>query len=165
MSIALSSHAQVWFYVNETLEVEINKDTKKKFLRDFLKEKNSTEIEFNPSSYSNFPFRLKNRKGNWMLYNLNDENVFMEKEAEKYSFQFPTELQEDMGFTWATRKGKTYWVNLNREQLETKLGFEKVKVVTKLDTVQYYDANKQTYEDEVNESIYKITVYNGEKWA
>ncbi len=160
----IPSQAQVWFYVNDTLEVEINKKTKVEYLNSFLKEKKATKIEFNSNPYSDFPFRLKNKKGNWMLFDLYEE-ILLEKETRKYSFQLPTKLQENMRFTWATRKGKTYWVNLDYEQIETKLGFEQVSIFTKKDTVQYYNANKETYEDEVNESIYKITVYNGEKWG
>ncbi|GGE38250.1 hypothetical protein [Psychroflexus planctonicus] len=149
----LPTNAQFWFYVNDTLEVPITKETKPEDVKVFLKEYKATDIEFNPNAESDFQFRLKNKKGNWMLFDAMNEAIFMEKQTKNFSFQFPSAYQEKMYFTWAKRKNKWYWVNTYKQEIEEKLAF---------DEVQKIPAQSQEHQDY---SKVKIKVKNQNKWG
>ena len=134
--------AKAQFFNNEKTdeEYEITPQTNKRIIKAFLKEQKTTAIEFNPNASARFPFRLKNRKGNWMLFDLEEDAVFMEKKSNRYSFQFPTTVMENSGFTLATHKGKTFLVHLSGNgKTETKMGFDEVTVLTRQDTLYRYD--------------------------
>jgi hypothetical protein len=156
----LSSHAQIEFYYGEFEErYEINRETDEDIINAFLKEYKATAIEFNPISATSFPVRIKNKKGNWMLFEEGwaRAEAFMTKKAKRYSFQFPNPAQEDIQMTWATRKGYAYWVNLEDKSIEKRMRFDEVKVTTK--TVQ------DRFIDEKVERIDKIAVRIDDKWG
>lgn len=158
---SLNTFAQIEFFYGNPKEIyEINQDTDPQILNSFLKNQKATEIEFNPNPNSSYPFRVKNNKGNWTLFHLYYGTSFMNKESSRYSFEFPTKYQEGMYFTWATKENKTYWVDLENQEVETKVGFEEVRISMKKDTI-FLDSGRE----DIFEVIDKITVRNGDKWG
>lgn len=159
--------SQVFYQVNDTLEIKIKQDADSKHINAFLEKHKATAIEFNLNQESIFPIRLKNKKGNWALFHLDYGAFFMAKKAKKYSFQFPTIQQEGSYFTWATRKNKTYWVDLENQAVETKMSFDEVSITIKKDTVQildYYDDYRER-EEKIVDLIDKIIVRRANKWG
>lgn len=151
---SISTFAQVEFYYGEPEErYQITQETDEEIISAFLKDYKATAIEFNPNTESNFYVRLKNKKGNWMLFDAMNEAIFMEKQTKKFSFQFPSTYQEKMYFTWAKRKNKWYWVNIENQIIEEKLAFDEVQIIY---------AENQESQDDVKA---KITVKNGDKWG
>ncbi len=161
---ATTTKAQVYYDDKTEEEYKITPQTNKRIVNSFLKEQKATAIEFNPNTSPDFPFRLKNRKGNWALFHSGYESLFMEKESKKYSFQFPTSVMEQRGFTVANRKGKTYLINLYNEEVETKMGFDEVEISSKKDTIFTYDIDYNE-EKRIVDSIDKIAVRVGDKWG
>lgn len=158
-----NTHAQIEFYYGQPEErYEISQETSQIILDAFLKTHKATTIEFNPNPNSSYPFRLKNKKGNWVLF-VDDwsgnNSIFMPKKGKQYSFQFPTKLQESIKMTLAIRKNQTYWVNLENETIESKVTFDEVIFTTKIDTLI-----GDNFSDEV-EIIERIAVKIGEKWG
>ncbi|HBY68070.1 MAG TPA: hypothetical protein DEG69_10110 [Flavobacteriaceae bacterium] len=149
---------------NSQKEHEINQSTNKQIINAFLKEQKATAIEFNPNSSPDFPFRLKNKKGNWALFHSGYESLFMEKESKKYSFQFPSSVMEQRGFTFANSKEKTYLIDLYDEEVETKMGFDEIEISTKKDTLFTYDFNHNE-EKRIVEIVDKIAVRENNKWG
>lgn len=159
---SLNSYSQIEFYYGVTEEIyEINQDTDPNILRAFLLEIEATDIEFNPNPTSSYPFRAKNKKGNWMLYTdqWSDDQFIMTRKAQRYSFQFPNAAEERILMTWARRHGYSYWVNLESERIEKKMAFNDVKVTTGK-VKQHLD----DLEFEVD-IIEKIAVKAGDKWG
>ncbi|RRO24316.1 hypothetical protein [Flavobacteriaceae bacterium 14752] len=149
-------HAQVSFYINDAQEVSITKETKRKYIKAFLKAHKAKAIEFNPNPDSNYPLRIKTKKGNWALFNI-ENRLIIPKSARQYSFQFPTKHQEENRFTWATQKNKIYWVDLYHEKVETKMSFDEVKLTTKTEI--------DRFTQEKVEEIDKIAVRKEQKWG
>ncbi|RFN58175.1 hypothetical protein [Marixanthomonas ophiurae] len=157
--------AQVYYNDEKTgEEYEINQKTHKNIINAFLKEQKATAIEFNTNRSPDFPFRLKNKIGNWVLFHLGHENLYMEKEGRKYSFQFPTSVMEQHGFTFANRRGKTYLVNLYDKEVETKMGFDEVVINTKKETIFTYDKDYNEKE-KIAIIIDKIVVRKDNTWG
>lgn len=155
-----ATHAQIEFYYGDFEErYHITRETDADIINAFLKEYKATAIEFNPNSTTSFPVRIKNKKGNWMLFEEGwaRAEAFMPKKAKRYSFQFPNPAQEDIQMTWATRKGYTYWINLEDKSIEKRMRFDEVNVTSK--TVQ-----DRFTGDEV-ERIDKIAVRIDDKWG
>ncbi|PZD79234.1 hypothetical protein [Mesonia sp. K7] len=169
----ISLNAQVLYYDEKSdVEYEINPNTPKKQLKAFLKSYKATAIEFNSNLSSQFPFRLKLKKGNWVLYDLEEEQVFLEKKTNRYSFELPTVLMEENRFTIAKSKEKTFLVNLDENKIEAKIKFDEVVVQTKKDTlydyIQTYSENGNfdyKEEESVRKVIDKIAVRSGKKWG
>ena len=157
----LCTHAQIEFYYGDPEErYEINQETEDEIVKAFLQEHKAVAIEFNPNSSSRFPARIQNKKGNWVLFFMEGwarPQLFLPKKAKSYTFQFPNPAQEDIQMTWATRKGYTYWVNLEDKSIETRLKFDEVKLTSK--TVQ------DRFTDDEVERIDKIVVRTGDKWG
>jgi hypothetical protein len=161
----ITAKAQVNFYDEKTdEEYEISPKTNKKIIKAFLKEQNANAIEFNPNSSPDFPFRLKNKKGNWVLFHIGFESLFMENESKKYSFQFPTSYIEQRGFTFAKHKGKTYLVNLYNEEVETKIGFDEIRPRMVTDTVLTTNIDGEP-EEKYIKYLSSFTVKEGNKWG
>jgi hypothetical protein len=119
-----NTHAQIEFYYGQPEErYEISQETSQIILDAFLKTHKATTIEFNPNPNSSYPFRLKNKKGNWVLF-VDDwsgnNSIFMPKKGKQYSFQFPTKLQESIKMTLAIRKTKPIGSTLKTKQLKAK---------------------------------------------
>lgn len=164
---AFSSEAQIYYRVNDTLDVTIHEKTDPEYINVFLKENKATDIEFNSNEASAYPFRLKNKKGNWMLCYADgsDAVVILPKKGRKYSLGFPTAFQERMRMTWATRKNEKYWVSLDPARIETKMAFDEVNFITKMDT-QYVDHGFEGRELKgVYERLDKIAVRIADKWG
>lgn len=162
-----SAKAQIYYRVNDTLDVIIHEKTDPEYISAFLKENKATDIEFNSREASGYPFRLKNKKGNWMLCYADgsDAVVVLPKKGRKYSLEFPTSFQERMRMTWATRKNQKYWVSLDPARIETKMAFDQVNFITKMDT-QYVDYGFEGRELKgVYEKLDKIVVRIDNKWG
>ncbi len=160
---SLNTEAQIEFYYGNPEErYEITKETDSGVIKAFLQEQEATAIEFNPNPDSSYPFRVKNKKGNWVLF-VDDwsgsNGIFMPKKGKQYSFNFPTKLQESLDMTLANRKNQTYWVNHENETIESKMAFDEVVFTTKIDTL--YGDN---FTDEI-EVIEKIAARIGKKWG
>lgn len=158
--LSLAANAQIEFYYGDPEErYEINQDTEDEIIKAFLQEHKAVAIEFNPNPSSRYPARIQNKKGNWMLFEEGwaRPQLFLPKKAKRYTFQFPNPAQEDMQMTWATRKGYTYWVNLEDKSIETRLKFDEVKLTSKIVQDRFKD-------DEV-ERIDKIVVRIDDKWG
>lgn len=164
--------AQHFYYEKTGQEYEINQNTDKKIINEFLKNQKATALEFNPNINSNFPFRIKNKNENWMLFHASIENIFKKRESQKYSFQFPTPVMERSGLTLANRKGKIYLINIFEKNIESKMRFDQVIIKTKKDTLYRYDhkydedGNLIYQENESAKTVIdKIAVKKGNKWG
>lgn len=161
--LSLKAHGQIEFYYGNPEErYQITQETDDEIINAFLKEHKATTIDFNPNPDSRYPIRVKNKKGNWVLF-VDDwsgnNSIFMLKKGKQYSFQLPTKLQESIKMTLATRKNQTYWVNFESEIIESKMAFDEVVFATKIDTLI-----GDNFSDEV-EIIERIAVKIGEKWG
>ena len=158
--------AQIYHYDENTdKEYEINQNTNKRIINAFLKEQKATAIEFNPNTSVRFPFRLKNNKGNWLLFDIEDEAVFMEKEGKKYSYQFPGSLMENRSYTLANRNGKIYFVHLyGNGKLITKSSFDEVKPRVLIDTLTTTNENGEL-EEKYIKYLASFTVKVDNKWG
>lgn len=161
---AKTAKAQFFYDEKTDEEYEINQNTDKRIINAFLKEQNAKAIEFNPNSSPNFPFRLKNKKGNWALFDVEKEALFLEKESKKYSFPFPCSYMEQYGFTLANRKGKTYLVTLYNEEVDTKIGFDEIRPRMVIDTVMTTNIDGEPVEKHVKYPS-SFTVKEDNKWG
>ena len=162
----LLANAQVEFYDRETdRDYEINPQTEKEILNKFLKEQKATAIEFNSNPRTDFPFRLKNKKDNWVLFHEGFENLYMKKEGKKYSFQLPTTLMEERGFTLASRKGKTVFVSFNEKEVQTKMSFDELVPRIETDTMMSYNPSTDVEEEVYHTYLTSFAVKQGEKWG
>ena len=161
---ATTTKAQVYYDDKTEEEYKITPQTNKRIVNSFLKEQKATAIEFNPNTSPDFPFRLKNKKGNWALFHSGYESLFMEKESKKYSFQFPTSVMEQRGFTVANRKGKTYLVNLYNEEVETKIGFDEVNSRVVIDTILITNLDSEL-EEKYTKRLTSFTAKMNNKWG
>lgn len=157
--------AQVIFYDEKTDEVyPITSRTEKKVVKAFLNSLNATAINFNPNTSSRFSLRLKNKKGNWVLFDSYEDELVLETKAKKYSFQFPSPSLEKRVFTLAFRKEKTYFINLQESKVITKMSFTEVQPRTTSDT--FMIENPEGEMKEVQEtSLQSFTVKNDGKWG
>ncbi|MCZ4318992.1 hypothetical protein O4H26_08325 [Aequorivita viscosa] len=157
--------AQVYYYEQKTdKQYEINQKTDKDIINSFLIEQNATAIEFNSSTDTRFPFRVKNKRGNWMLYDHDDENIIMVKESRKYSFQFPTPLMKTQNLSLAIRNGKKYFVNLSEHQIHAKIAFDEIKPRTITKNITVVNTVGE-FEDKNIQHLTSFTVKNNNLWG
>lgn len=165
MSLAVNLNAQTYYDENSDKEYEIGPQTNKKVLKAYLRQFECKDIEFNPNKDSNFPFRMKNNKGNWVLFDVREESVFMEKEGKNYSFNLPDPITESSGFTLANRNEKIYFIQIHGNgKILTKMSFEEVIPRLITDTLMFENADgklEETYENH----IASFTVKEGDKWG
>ena len=156
--------AQVYYDEKTDEEYPITPQTEKKVVKAFLNSLNSTAIDFNPNTSSHFPLRLKNKKGNWVLFDSYEDDLFLEKQAKKYSFQFPSPLLENRGFTLAFQKEKIYFISLQESKVITKMSFTEVQPRTITDTFMVENPEGELKEEQET-SLESFTVKNGVKWG
>ncbi|NGZ90202.1 hypothetical protein [Psychroflexus maritimus] len=157
--------AQVIFYDEKTgEEYQITPQTDEKLTKAFLDDLNARAIEFNPNTSSRFPLRLKNKKSNWVLFDSYEDDLFLVNEAKKYSFQFPSPLLENRGFTLAFRKDKIYYTNLQESKVITKMSFTQVVPRTITGTFMVENPEGELKEEQET-SLESFTVKNGVKWG
>lgn len=158
--------AQVQYYHEATDETFlIQPTTDDSIIQCFLNQFKALEIDFNPDEKSKFPLRLKNKKGNWVLFDSHEQTLFMQKESAKYSFQFPGKDMKYSGTTLATRKGKTYIVLIENENIDTKRSFDEIR--PRMKTVVFKDFNFETEEmHESPEEVFDaLLVKKNDKWG
>jgi hypothetical protein len=156
--------AQVFYDEKTDKEYPITPQTEKKVVKAFLDELGATDIDFNPNTSSRFPLRLKNKKGNWVLFDSYEDDLFLEKEAKKYSFQFPSPLLENRGFTLAFQKEKIYFISLQESKVITKMSFTEVQPRTITDTFMVENPEGELKEEQET-TLQSFTVKNGVKWG
>lgn len=163
--LATNAKAQVLFYDEKTdEEYTITPQTDEKVTKAFLDDLNASAIEFNPNNRSRFPLRLKNKKGNWVPFDSYQDDLFLEKEAKKYSFQLPSPILENRGFTLAIRKGRIYFISLREAEVITKMSFTQIEPRTITNT--YMIENLEGGLQEVREVfLQSFAVKNGDKWG
>lgn len=164
ISINLLS-AQRYFDQETGEEYEITQQTDQKIINAFLKNNKAKAIEFNPDKNSNYPLRVKNRKGNWILFDLQQEDFIMMDEGKKYSFEFPEPDLHIADLTIAHRKGNKYLVNLIEQKVFDRVSFKKFKPIVAMDTVNYYNEEEEELEAMVSMHLTSVAVKNDEKWG
>lgn len=167
--VSLHSRAQIEFHHGDPVELYyITEDTHQKIIDAFLKDHKANEIEFNPNKESSFPLRIKNKKGNWILFSDGSyyiDGPFLAKESKKYSFDFPASFQERMRMTLARRKDKKYWVSLEPKKIETKIAFDELRFTTKIDTQFVQGWSEEIEIIGINDKLVKIAVRIDDKWG
>lgn len=119
MSLATGLTAQISYYDEETSDWHsISPDTTPEIIAQFLAQQNATEIEFNTTpSAVEFPLRVRNKHGNWMLYSEQSQEFIFIKEAQSYSFSFPHQALHTRELFLAQRKNHTYLFGLDQKPL------------------------------------------------
>lgn len=157
--------AQIFHDEKSDRKYSMTPNTDKKIVGAFLKQLKATAIEFNPHSGARFPFRLKNVKGNWMLFDSYREEVFMSKASRKYSFQFPSRVMDNIGITVANYKNEIYFVKLHgRGFVESKMAFDEIKPQLEYDTLMVEDSEGNPEEKYV-ERLSAFYVKKAGKWG
>lgn len=128
-------------------------------------EDNYTKIIFNPDVYSDYPFKIKHKKGHWGLGD--KSGVFIG--WNNVSIDFPNKL----GFSVAKEKDKKYVLLLNEDQgqytLDRSLWFDSLVIRTRLDTneFEYYDEEKDdiVWKKEISEVYDGLAIQREHKCA
>lgn len=89
---ATIAKAQLPYYIDEKTDEEhyITRHTEQETLNKYLEQNEFKAIEFNPDTGSVYSFRVQEKSGDWMLYNVSSiEFVFA---PQKYSLDFPNSI-------------------------------------------------------------------------
>lgn len=119
LTISTALAAQLTFYdENADKWYNINPDTPRDIVERFLDHHQASEIEFNTtSSAGEFPLRIQNKKGHWMLYSESEQEFLFTKEAGSFSFEFPHEALQNRELHVAQRKNQSYLFGLYKKPL------------------------------------------------
>ncbi|ARN77362.1 hypothetical protein BST97_04845 [Nonlabens spongiae] len=157
-------NAQRYYDQQTGEEYEITQQTDQKIIHAFLKENKAKAIEFNPDRNSNYPLRIKNRRGNWVLYDSRQESFIFKEEGKRYSFEFPDSHLSINDLAIAHRKKKKYLVNLMEEEIFDKISFDQFKPIVAMDTLHRYNEQDEL-EPMISSHITSIAIQSNEKWG
>jgi hypothetical protein len=88
-------------------EVVLTPDSEKQLIEKFLEIHDASDIEFNSIDDDRYPFRLKNKYGNWVLYDNSWPNTpIREESAHRWSYDFPVSKTTEICVA-TSKKGKT----------------------------------------------------------
>lgn len=135
----------------------ISRYTSPDIINKYLDENGFKNIEFNPIERSRYPFRVKTKKGDWMLCdNLHIEFI----KADKYSIHFPSEVYERVKILTAQKGKKTYFFSLDWNSPVEDVWFDEIKTIKVTDTVFITESEEYQAIEK-----YIFAIKQKEKWA